>query len=60
MPERRPQTDPPKTDEPQRVQSTDLGYRDNEEERAYERAEPGSRPPTSSEPEPDNEPPNAG
>ncbi len=46
--------------EREREETTDLGYRDTDEERAYERAEPGDRPPTSSEPEPDAEPPDAG
>ena len=38
----------------------DLGYRENEEERAYERAQPDEQPTVSSEPEPDDEPADAG
>jgi hypothetical protein len=41
-------------------QADDLGYRDDEEERAYERAQPDSQPEVSSEPEPDCEPTDAG
>jgi hypothetical protein len=38
----------------------DLGYRDGEEGRAYERAQPDAQPEVSSEPEPDAEPADAG
>jgi hypothetical protein len=38
----------------------DLGYRDDEENRAYERGQPDSQPEVSSEPEPDDEPADAG
>jgi hypothetical protein len=38
----------------------DLGFRDDEENRAYERAQPDSQPEVSSEPEPDGEPADAG
>jgi len=48
---------PPKGPEPD---SDDLGYRDNEEERAYDKAQPDSQPEVSSEPEPDREPADAG
>jgi hypothetical protein len=41
-------------------QTDDLGYRDDEEERAYEHAQPDSQPEVSSEPEPDREQPDAG
>ena len=40
--------------------SDDLGYSDNEENRAYERSQPDSQPEVSSEPEPDGEPADAG
>jgi hypothetical protein len=56
MAEREPNIQP----DPDREATDDLGYRDEGEDRAYERAEPGSQPPTSSDPEPDQEPPDAG
>lgn len=42
------------------VETDDLGYRDDEENRAYERAQPDSQPAVSAEPEPDGEPADAG
>ncbi len=38
----------------------DLGFSDDEENRAYERSQPDSQPEVSSEPEPDGEPADAG
>jgi hypothetical protein len=38
----------------------DLGFSDDEENRAYEEAQPDSQPTVSSEPEPDAEPADAG
>jgi hypothetical protein len=46
--------------EHEREETSDLGYRDTEEERAYEKAQPSSQPEVSSEPEPDAEPADAG
>jgi hypothetical protein len=55
----RPNPDPPPTD-PDDPNTDDLGYRENEEERAYERAQPDDQPEVSSDPEPDTEAADAG
>lgn len=44
----------------QPVDTDDLGYSDDEEERAYEEAQPDAQPTVSSDPEPDEDPANAG
>jgi hypothetical protein len=49
--------DPPPSNDPD---TDDLGYRDDEEERAYERAQPNDQPEVSSDPEPETEPADAG
>jgi hypothetical protein len=54
-----PERDQPAPKKPTST-TDDLGYRDSEEERAYERAQPESQPTVSSEPEPDAEPADAG
>jgi hypothetical protein len=60
MPER-PNPDPtPSAPDHADIDTDDLGYRDNEEDRAYERAQPDGQPPISSDPEPDAEPADAG
>lgn len=41
-------------------ETDDIGYREDEEERAYERAQPDSQPTVDSDPEPDSEPANTG
>lgn len=48
------------TNRPSDAETDDLGYRDNEEEKAYERAHSDAQPEVSSEPEPDTEPADAG
>jgi hypothetical protein len=58
MTERQPNSERDPGEE--RETTDDLGYREEQEDRAYERAEPGSQPPTSSDPEPDHEPADAG
>jgi hypothetical protein len=54
----RPDSDTPPTETSE--ETDDLGFRDDEENRAYERAQPDSQPEVSAEPEPDDEPANAG
>jgi hypothetical protein len=51
------QTEPDPSADPQ---TDDLGFSDDEENRAYEDAQPDSQPEVSSEPEPDAEPADAG
>jgi len=51
------EADPKKIDPDQ---TDDLGYREDEEQRAYERAQPDSQPTVSAEPEPEREPTDAG
>lgn len=58
MPDR-PNPNPPPT-KPRDPETDDLGYRDDEENRAYERAQPDAQPEVSSDPEPDTEPSDAG
>ncbi len=53
-----PDSDAPSPDSPDATD--DLGFRDDEENRAYEAAQPDSQPKVSSEPEPDGEPADAG
>ncbi len=48
---------PSESDDPD---TNDLGFSDDEENRAYERAQPDSQPEVSSEPEPGGEPADAG
>ena len=54
----RPDSDSPPTESPE--ETDDLGFSDDEENRAYERAQPDSQPEVSAEPEPDEEPADAG
>ncbi len=52
----RPESTPP----PDPQETDDLGFSDDEENRAYEKSQPDSQPTVSSEPEPDGEPADAG
>jgi hypothetical protein len=53
-----PDSDSPPAESPEATD--DLGFSDDEENRAYEKAQPDSQPTVSSEPEPDHEPADAG
>ncbi len=53
-----PDSEPTPTESPEATD--DLGFRDDEENRAYEAAQPDSQPEVSAEPEPDGEPADAG
>jgi hypothetical protein len=55
----RPTSENPPVDS-QGADTDDLGFRDDEENRAYEDAQPDSQPEVSSDPEPDGEPADAG
>lgn len=60
MPEQSNRDPAPDTPHDADIDTDDLGYRDNEEDRAYERAKPEAAPQVSHDPNPDAESADAG